>query len=114
MKKILVVEDDTGLLEMLDDLLVEAGHEVRAVGSGTAALHALQSYQADVVVSDLALPDVPGEVIARAAANRSPVPWIVLMSGRVQRLRSATALADAVILKPFRLDEMRQLIDQYE
>jgi DNA-binding response OmpR family regulator len=85
-KQILVVEDDPTILRFYSVFLGEAGYEVIAVGSGGAALAALQARAIDLVILDLGLPDRPGiEVLRqmRADPKTRAVPVLVL-TGRGQ------------------------------
>jgi DNA-binding response OmpR family regulator len=109
--KILIVEDEMALRVILEDALLDA-HEVRAVGSGARALHVLRSWQPDVLVTDLGLPGLPGEMLAQAAAALPRPARIVLMSAEPDRLESARVLADVVLHKPFRVQELRRAVER--
>ncbi len=80
-KQILLVEDDPTILRFNSIFLGEAGYEVIAVGSGGAALAALQARAIDLMILDLGLPDRPGiEVLRqmRADPKTKAVPVLVL------------------------------------
>jgi CheY-like chemotaxis protein len=64
--KVLVVDDNRDLLEMLSMLVETAGHDVRKASDGTAALSAVRVFQPDVVLLDVGLPDMSGLEVARA------------------------------------------------
>jgi len=111
--KILIVEDEPLLREVLEDLFAAADHEVKAVGTGTRGLEALRAWPPDVLLTDLGLPGADGEEVAQAAVVLLPRPWIVLMSAERGRLESARFLADAIVHKPFHMDELMSLIELY-
>jgi signal transduction histidine kinase len=77
--KVLLVEDDPDGREMVSHLLTEHGGQVSAVGSAEAALEALAEGTFDVVVSDIAMPDVDGyELLERIRAGGNLIPAIAL------------------------------------
>ena len=95
--KILIVEDEPVLREVLADMLSTVDHQVKAVATGASGLAALERWPPDVLVTDLGLPGADGEEVAQAAVVLLPRPWIVLMSGERGRLESARFLADAIV-----------------
>ena len=111
--KILIVEDEPALREVLEDMFSASDHEVKTVATGASGLAALESWPPDVLVTDLGLPGAQGEEVAQAAATLFPRPWIVLMSAEPGRLESARFLADAVLHKPFQMDELMSLIELF-
>lgn len=111
--KILIVEDEPALREIVADILFTGDHDVRAVATGAAGLGMLKSWGPDIVISDLTLPDIAGEEVARIAAAMRRRPWIVLMSAEPGRLDAMRPVADAVFQKPFHLDQMTSLIELF-
>ena len=101
--QILVVEDAPDVLDVLTMLLRIEGADVAGAGSGQEALTAFRSRHFDVVVSDLGLPDIPGEVLIRTliAAARRPIT-IVVISGESQPAltRALEAGAGVIFAKP--------------
>ncbi len=73
--KLLVVEDDPNILELLSASLRFAGFDVSTATSGSAAVSAAKDRRPDLVVLDVMLPDLDGfEVIRHACARAAPVP----------------------------------------
>lgn len=105
---VFVVEDDADLRWFLEMLLVESS--VRVFSSGRDALQALQATVPNVLLCDLALPDMKGEDVAAAAARMTGAPRIVLMSGEHERLDRARPLAWRVLKKPFSIQELTQVL----
>jgi DNA-binding response OmpR family regulator len=105
----MLVEDDAALRRFLE-VVLSASHEVVAHPLGEPALAALGQSTPDVLVSDLMLPDVPGEEIARAALRVERSPFIVLISGDCARLERARPLADATLAKPFTVVELERIV----
>jgi two-component system, OmpR family, KDP operon response regulator KdpE len=105
---ILVVDDEVHVLEALRAILEAQGYLVRAVTSGSVALEAIASERPDVVVLDLAMPDMDGVQVARQLREWSDVPILVL-SARTDELQKVQALdagADDYVTKPFGRHEL--------
>ena len=68
----LVVDDEPGVAELLQDLLEAAGHAVTTAASGAEALRCLQAEPFDLIVSDLRMPDVDGAALWREVQARHP------------------------------------------
>jgi DNA-binding response OmpR family regulator len=98
----LVVEDETEVRELVRRYLQREDLSVVATGSGAAALGALDDQPVDVVVLDLGLPDVDGEEVLVAAAERQ-VPVVVLTArGQLKdRIRGLELGAADYVAKPF-------------
>jgi CheY-like chemotaxis protein len=108
--KVLIVEDDPTLLTFLESLLLGSELDVKALLSGSDAAEAIPSWQPDLLICDLGLPDVPGEELARAAARLPRPAQVVLMSGERERLERACPLAASVLLKPFRVLDFMKVV----
>jgi DNA-binding response OmpR family regulator len=111
--KILLVEDDCTFGAIIVDLFERAAHQVRVARSGTSALEMLQEWTPDVVVTDLGLPGVRGEEVARVAGELAGRPRVVAMSGERERLDLMRASVDAVLLKPFPMSELLRIVELF-
>lgn len=103
LKRILLVEDDTDQLACLSTLLELNGYEVTAVPSGAEGLEALKSTPVDIVISDVAMPEMNGPSFVhhlRQLEGYSNVPVILLSSGTEAIDFSKVAFrADSFMLK---------------
>ena len=81
--RILAVDDDADSRELLLLAMQEAGADVMAVGSATAALDALRTFTPHVIVADIAMPDLDGYDLMRAVAGRQPAVRGVALSAYV-------------------------------
>jgi CheY-like chemotaxis protein len=105
--RVLVVDDQRELRDILREFLGGLGCRPTTVGSGEAALEALEQGSFDVVLTDLLLPGASGWEIARAAKQRSPGCRVMLMSGRViPDGLSVEGLVDASLMKPVDLGRL--------
>ena len=101
--RILVVDDDPALRELLTHYLASNGFLVQAVGDGTAMRAALGEHFPDAIVLDLMLPGEDGLALTRAVRAQSSVP-ILMLSARgeeVDRVIGLEVGADDYLAKPF-------------
>jgi len=108
MFRILVIEDDAGLREVLGALLEAEGYRVILAETGRRALIEARGHKPDAVLVDLGLPDRDGQDVIRRIRELSPVPIIVL-SARTMESEKVLALdggADDYVTKPFGATEL--------
>jgi DNA-binding response OmpR family regulator len=106
--RVLVVEDDAAIADVLRRSLRAEGHEVRSAGDGAEALTAAEQFVPDLVVLDLGLPRLDGIEVLRRLRADSDVPVLILTartetSDRVEGLDSG---ADDYLPKPFEREEL--------
>jgi two-component system KDP operon response regulator KdpE len=107
-KKILVVDDEPQLTRVLRTGLKSHGYEVRAAADGLAGFEAFSDWHPDLVITDLAMPNVDGLELCRRLRAISQVPIIVL-SAKGEEKTKVEALdlgADDFVTKPFGIDEL--------
>lgn len=107
--RVLVIEDNAGLRDLLRLTLEGAGHDVVTASQGREALGYLSGHKVDLVLTDLFMPEMDGIEVISALRARFPGMRIVAMSGRpgVDYLSVASELGAARILrKPFSMDEL--------
>jgi two-component system response regulator MtrA len=106
--KVLVVDDDAALSEMLALVLRNEGFHSRTVGRGDEAMPAFREYKPDVVLLDLMLPGMDGIDVCREIRSESGVP-IVMLTAKSDTLDVVAGLeagADDYIAKPFKPKEL--------
>jgi two-component system response regulator AtoC len=107
--RVLVVDDDASLRFTLEAVLSDAGFVVEACESGATALAAFEARGADVVLTDLAMPEMDGmQVLERMRASDPSVPLLMLTAHGSERVAVAAMKAGAFdyIPKPFDPDEL--------
>lgn len=107
--RILVVDDEPGILRFLRVALASQGHVVIEASTGLAALDAVRRQAADLVVLDLGLPDIDGLEVIRRIRGQSTVLPIIVLSSRDNETAKVAALdlgADDYVTKPFGVDEL--------
>lgn len=110
--KILIVEDDLDIAEMLNAYFRVQGYEVFTVNWGEDGVRAAQTVLPDLMILDIRLPDIDGyEVARRVRSDRrtSDIPIIFLTEKRerIDRLQGFEVGADDYITKPFDVQELR-------
>jgi two-component system, OmpR family, KDP operon response regulator KdpE len=110
-QKILLVEDDPGIIELLSDFLIDEGYEVTTRSSGGAALLELASNSYAVMLLDMGLPDMTGnDVLAQLVSQVNPTP-VIVVSANANQLRYRDRV-QAVVHKPFDLFGLLEVIEQ--
>jgi two-component system response regulator AtoC len=109
MSRVLVIDDDASLRFTLEAVLSDAGLVVEACDGGASGLAAFELHGADVVLTDLAMPEMDGmQVLERMRANDPSVPVLILTAHGSERVAVAAMKAGAFdyIPKPFDPDEL--------
>ncbi|GBG10751.1 DNA-binding response regulator [Paenibacillus agaridevorans] len=106
--KLLLVEDDLSIGEMVEDYLTKEGYAVTVVRDGVAALETFRAESFDLVLLDLMLPKMNGLDVLQRFRERSRVPILILSAkdGEVDKALGLRFGADDYIAKPFSLLEL--------
>jgi DNA-binding response OmpR family regulator len=106
--KILVVEDEPSIAEVVGLYLQRAGYQVHTAADGKTAMSLLEKEIPDLVVLDLMLPEVDGLSLTRWLRERSDVPIIILTARReeIDRITGLEMGADDYVVKPFSPQEL--------
>lgn len=108
--KILLVEDNISLAEMLEEQFVRAGYIVDAARTGADALNAIKDVPYDVVVLDLGLPELDGlSVLKNIRSSSDYTPPVVILTARDDvdsRILGLDSGADDYVVKPFDWGEL--------
>ena len=102
--RVLVVDDEEGILRAVGRALVINGYDVETAADGTTAIHSLMAQAPDVVVLDVSMPGVDGLEVCRRlrkAGDRTPVLMLTAREGVDDRVAGLDAGADDYLVKPF-------------
>ncbi len=108
--KLLVVDDDRALRDVLRRALTLGGYEVSLAESGGRALSQVTSENPDAVVLDIGLPDIDGLDVCRllrSEGNRVPILILTARDAVSDRIDGLDAGADDYLVKPFDIDELK-------
>jgi two-component system OmpR family response regulator len=107
--KVLVVDDEAGIVEFVATALRYEGFEVQVAADGRTALERVDSFRPELVVLDVMLPDLDGFEVARrlvADGARVPILFLTARDGTDDKVRGLTLGGDDYVTKPFSLDEL--------
>src|ERR687893_2395269 len=115
MSKLLIVDDEQGMRQLLSIVFGREGHSVRVAENGRRALELLRQEPADLIVSDVKMPDMNGIELLRRVREFLPDVSVVMMTAfaTVETAREAFKLgADDFIQKPFDVDELKLIVEK--
>ena len=115
MKKILIVDDEVGIVEEIKSFLLEEGYEVRTADTAKQGIQALEEFRPDVVFIDVKLPDMSGIEVLKACKEKLPKAKTVMVTGYVdQNLmdEAETIGRDSFLQKPFDLVKIIEEIER--
>ncbi len=107
--KLLVVEDEPNILELLAASLRYAGFEVVTAAAGSEAVQVAQRHRPDLIVLDVMLPDMDGFDVLhrlRGGGTRTPVLFLTARDSTEDKVRGLTLGGDDYVTKPFSLEEV--------
>jgi two-component system, OmpR family, response regulator len=107
--RVLVVDDEPSLAELLSSVLRYEGWSVRTAGSGTEAIRSGREFRPDAVVLDIMLPDFDGLEVMRRLRAELPDVCVLFLTARdavEDRVAGLTAGGDDYVTKPFSLEEV--------
>jgi signal transduction histidine kinase len=113
--RVLVVDDEPEVRQVLTDMLTLDGHAATACSDGATALRLLDTESFDLVLTDLGMPGLDGWEVARAAKQRYPAMPIGLITGWGDWIDTADAEQrgiDILITKPFQLRDIRESLQR--
>ena len=117
-RKVLVVEDNELNRRLLEVRLEIHGYEALTTSMGAAALDIAREQQPDLILMDIQLPDIPGiEAIRRLKADEQtrdiPIIAVTALAMSYEKANILASGCDAYITKPFRAEELAELMERY-
>lgn len=115
MEKILVIDDDAEVLEVISDILVQAGYEVDQAKDGREAIQRVENDFYDLVVTDLNLPQVDGMKVLEYVIDQSPGTMCIIITGYGTIKSSVEAIKKGAfdyISKPIKSDEILLVVEK--
>jgi two-component system OmpR family response regulator len=107
--RVMVVDDEPSLAELMASVLRYEGWEVRTAGDGLSAVRAGREFRPDAVVLDVMLPDLGGLEVLRRLRSELPRVCVLFLTARdsvEDRIAGITAGGDDYVTKPFSLEEV--------
>jgi two-component system OmpR family response regulator len=107
--RVLVVDDETYITDLVATALRYEGFDVKAVANGREALLAVESFRPQLIVLDVMLPDLDGFEVQRKLVDRGrrvPVLFLTARDATEDKVRGLTIGGDDYVTKPFSLEEL--------
>ena len=115
--RILVVDDDENIREILKDLLTMSGHQVFLSSNGEEALDIFVKQDPDLIFTDLGMPGISGWEVNRRIKEINPDKPVVIISGwgtQISEEDMRNSKVDMILPKPFSLDQITQVASKFE
>jgi DNA-binding NtrC family response regulator len=112
---ILIVDDDTGMREMLSSVLNDEGYSVEAVVNGKEAIKVCEKSSFDVALIDIKLPDMEGTELLTKLKKRQPSMIMIIITGHPSvenAMKAVNEKADGYLLKPFEMTSLLTMISR--
>ena len=112
-KKILIIDDQPEILEILSEVIEILGHEVYAITSGKDIDQIFTTHNIDIVISDYQMPDMTGYEIAEVIKEKYPSVKVYIVSGYHNVLSTEKMSKYGVcglLDKPFKMDELEKIL----
>ena len=113
MKKILIIDDETGIVDEVKTYFEEEGYTVYAADTGREGLEVLEKHKPELVLLDMKLPDMSGIQVLKICKEKYPAIKVIVNTGYVDQniIDEAERLGrDAFLQKPFNLERLQQEI----
>jgi CheY-like chemotaxis protein len=116
MSKIMVVDDDVGVLKIMTDILEKRGHETLVADSGEMCIDVLKTEKPDLILMDVMMPEMDGwEVVRKVRRDKSNKDIIISMltvkAEPEDKLKSMEVRADWHIAKPVTKDKLVETVE---
>ena len=111
---VLIVDDDLGIRQLMEDAIMEQGLKVVAVESGEEALKELERQHFDIIFLDLVLPGLSGVEVLRAIKERNKSTLVAIVTGYGDdpiALRAMSLGPLFLIRKPFKMSDIAEVLD---
>src|SRR5213082_328670 len=107
-RNILVVDDERQITRVLKTALSSRGYSIRTATDGDEALHIMQDWSPDIVITDLRMPNMDGLELCKTIRAKSQIPIIVLSvkGEEAIKVEALDAGADDYVTKPFSVNEL--------
>ncbi len=113
-KKVLIIDDQPDILEVLTEIIELLGHDVIAISSGNNLDNKFQSNEFNIVITDYQMPDMTGVDIAKKIKTKYPGTRVYIISGYHQILSEEKMCEygiSGLLDKPFEIEELKRILN---
>ena len=104
--RVLVVDDEPNIVDVISMALRYEGFEVASAGTGAEALAQVERFAPNLMVLDVMLPDMEGFDVAQKLGERVPIVYLTARDATADKIRGLTTGGDDYVTKPFSLEEL--------
>lgn len=109
--RLLVVDDDQSVVDVLSYFMKESGYEVDEANDGIEAVEQLQNSSYDIVITDAMMPKMKGAEVCKFIKSHYPNTYVIGISGYPDSLKKLKKEgADICFTKPFKIDQIERAI----
>ena len=115
MKKLLIVDDETGIVDEVKEFFLEVGYAVESADTAKQGMDLVQSFLPDVLLLDMKLPDMSGLEVLKYCKQAHPKIKVIVNTGYVDQsiIDEAERIGrDAFLQKPFNLERLKEEVDR--
>lgn len=115
-KRILVCDDDKGILEVMEIMLQTKGWEVKALSDGKGIIKKIQEFKPDLIFLDIWMPGINGKEIVlllKKDSTTKNIPIIIVSALSDTEAIAKKAGANGHLGKPFEMNELFSIVEQY-
>lgn len=116
-KRILIIEDEASVRELVSTLLEKNGYTVKVAENGLEGLRALESFQAQLIIADVLMPELDGLTFVKALKNRRetkaiPIIFLTAKSDPLSMIEGINVGAKFYITKPFQIEDVLSKVNK--
>lgn len=116
MKRILIVDDDLAILDVLKIILEDKGYEIDVLEHGGKIVEKIESYKPHLILLDNWLPDITGSEIIRkmkAEEKTRRIPVVIISANQDLRKITRDSGADGSLAKPFNIEDLLSTVNKF-
>lgn len=113
MNKVLICDDDDGIVDVAQIILQERGYDVQTITQSDQIYEQVRRFNPNVILLDLWMPDISGEEITRTLKQNSStqnIPIVIVSASRDTEKVAKNVGADDYIFKPFDIEELEEKV----
>ena len=111
-KLVLVVEDDADICNILVEMLHDAGYKAMGAENGVRALELVSALNFNLVITDLAMPQMDGNALLKRLSESSPAVPVIVTTANPKELEPSPVVR-STIAKPFDLEQLLVVVEKY-
>lgn len=115
-KKILICDDEEGIIEIMSIVLSEKGYEIKSMQNVQDIFSIIEKWKPDLIFMDLWMPEISGDEVVRELKRNqktAAIPVIIVTANRDSEKIAKSIHADNYISKPFDITELEKMAEKY-